>query len=289
MTKILLDTDIGNDMDDMQALAYLLSRSDTEILGITTVTGEPVVRAQLADLMCRLVHRDVSIHVGAAVGLSGAFRQNAVSPKEKVLTDQFPHRADYAADAVEFLRSVIRSHPGEITLCCIGPLTNIAMLFESDPEIPALLKDVILMGGRFGDVDTARWGAQEWNIVNDIRAAQIVFSAPLRSVRIFGVEQTSRVFRTDTGRVADEAAQCSCLVPFSRAIRTSKEAWYHDAVALAALFDDSEMTFARGTVHVTDAGDTVFVPNPDGCHKLLTGMDIGSFFRHFYETVGIAK
>lgn len=289
MTKILLDTDIGNDMDDMQALAYLLARPDAKILGITTVTGEPVVRAQLADLMCKLAKKDIPIHVGADTGLSGAFRQDTVSPKEKVLPDAFPHRAEFAADAVDFLRSVIRAHPGEITLCCIGPLTNIAMLFESDPEIPSLLKNVILMGGRFGDVDTARWGAQEWNIINDVRAAQIVFDAPVREMRIFGVEQTSRVFRTDTDHVADAAEACDCLVPFSRAIRTSKDAWYHDVVALAALFDDRGMRFARGTVSVTDAGDTVFAPSESGRHQLLTALDVPWFFRHYFATVGIAE
>ena len=58
MLKMLLDTDIGNDMDDMQALAYLLAREDAELVGITTVTGEADVRAKLADAMCRLAGKD---------------------------------------------------------------------------------------------------------------------------------------------------------------------------------------------------------------------------------------
>jgi len=52
--KILLDTDIGTDIDDAVCLAYLLANPDCELLGITTVTGEPVKRAMLASALCRI-------------------------------------------------------------------------------------------------------------------------------------------------------------------------------------------------------------------------------------------
>ena len=72
MLHILLDTDIGNDMDDMQALAYLLSQLDADILGITTVTGEAIARAELADMMLRLAERgNVPVHAGSENPLSG--------------------------------------------------------------------------------------------------------------------------------------------------------------------------------------------------------------------------
>lgn len=68
MLHILLDTDIGNDMDDMQALAYLLSQLDADILGITTVTGEAIARAELADMMLRLAERGgVPVHAGQKI------------------------------------------------------------------------------------------------------------------------------------------------------------------------------------------------------------------------------
>ena len=290
MLHILLDTDIGNDMDDMQALAYLLAQPDADILGVTTVTGEAIARAELADMMLRLAGRsDVPVHAGSENPISGEFLQTRVTPKEKALLDDFPHRADFAEDtAVDFLRRTIESHPHEITLCCIGALTNIARLFRDHPHIPALLRTLVIMGGRFGTVDTARWGVQEWNILNDPEAAKIVFSAPVREAFIFGVELTSRVFRTDVARVADSAQAFPALVPFARAIRTSPEAWYHDAVALAALFDDAGMTFARGRISVTDTGDTRFAPDENGAHHLMTAMDNELFFQHFFKTLGVA-
>jgi hypothetical protein len=67
------------------------------------------------------------------------------------------------AEPEEFLRDTIRAHPSEITLLTIGPLTNIGLLFALDPAIPALLKDLMMMGGCF----SAKNPDEEWNIVCD--------------------------------------------------------------------------------------------------------------------------
>ena len=114
MRLILLDTDIGNYMDDMQALAYLLAQPGADLLGVTTVTGEAIARAELADMMLRLAGRsDVPVHAGSENPLRGAFLQTRVTPEEKALLDDFPHRADFAADtAVDFLRRAIEAALG---------------------------------------------------------------------------------------------------------------------------------------------------------------------------------
>jgi inosine-uridine nucleoside N-ribohydrolase len=61
MTKVLLDTDIGTDVDDAVCLAYLLSHPECELLGITTVTGEAVKRASLASVLCKAAGREIPI------------------------------------------------------------------------------------------------------------------------------------------------------------------------------------------------------------------------------------
>lgn len=69
--KVLLDTDIGTDIDDAVALAYLLSQERCDLMGITTVTGEPQRRAEMASAMCRHVGRDdIPIHSGSAQGIT---------------------------------------------------------------------------------------------------------------------------------------------------------------------------------------------------------------------------
>ena len=286
--KIILDTDIGCDMDDMLALAYLLLQEKAELLGITTVTGEPVTRAKLAKIMCSLAERDIPVHVGAGEALCGKFRQNTLVGSEKALVEEISCSDDFEENtAIEFLREIIEQHPGEITLCAIGPLTNIAILFEKYPHIPSLLGKLVIMGGRFGDVDTARWGAQEWNIINDPAAAKAVFDAPVKDVRVFGVEQTCRVFVTDTKELADRCESVPCLLPFSHVVRTWHGIWYHDAVAVSALFYDDGMTFKRGHISVSANGDTSFTSDKNGNHLLLTDMDIDKFFEHFNKTVCI--
>ena len=71
--KILLDTDIGSDIDDAVCLAYLLAQPDCELLGITTVTGEAVERAKMASALCKVAGKDVPIYPGVEQPIPGSF------------------------------------------------------------------------------------------------------------------------------------------------------------------------------------------------------------------------
>ena len=146
---LLLDTDIGNDIDDAVCLAYLLAQPRCELLGITTVTAAPDLRARLASVLCRNAGRDVPIYPGAADPLVGPPVQEP--PPQAVVLDRWEHDTSFPTEpAVDFLRRAIRAHPGEVTLLTIGPLTNVALLFAADPAIPSLLDSVVSMGGSYG-------------------------------------------------------------------------------------------------------------------------------------------
>src|SRR5690349_14668811 len=125
---LLFDTDIGSDIDDAVALAYLLVEPRCELLGITTVTGEPVERARLADAVCRASGRnDVPIHSGAEIPF--LVPQKQPKAPQKAVLECWPHQADFAPNtAVPFLQQVIRSRPGEVTLLAVGPFTNVGAL-----------------------------------------------------------------------------------------------------------------------------------------------------------------
>ena len=143
---ILLDTDIGSDIDDAVALAYLLSQPRCDLLGITTVSGDSQARAALADVICQLAgRRDIPILAGRGPVLVEGPGQDSV-PQAEVL-GRYPHRERFPETALEFLSRTIRSRPGEITLLTIGPLTNIGALFAYDPSLPPLLKRLVLMAG----------------------------------------------------------------------------------------------------------------------------------------------
>src|SRR5437870_13380354 len=106
---LVLDTDIGSDIDDAVALAYLLRQPRCELLGVTTVTGDVGQRAALCDVICRAAGRqDVPIHAGASPVLLLGPGQPRV-PQYEAIRDR-PHRRDVVpGDAVEFLRRTIRS------------------------------------------------------------------------------------------------------------------------------------------------------------------------------------
>ena len=91
--------------------------------------------------------------------------------------------------AVEFLRRTIRGHPGEITLLAVGPMTNLALLFRSDPGISHLLKEVILMCGKFGPKQIS-WDSTEWNATCDPEATASVYQSAVPGLHSYGLDVT---------------------------------------------------------------------------------------------------
>lgn len=265
MNKILLDTDIGSDVDDAVCLAWLLLEPTCDLLGITTVSGDTAVRAALADALCRQLGRE---NVPIFPGLPRPFflpesRQPTV-PQATVLADgnwshtpagNFPRH-----EAVDFLRQTIRRHPGEVTLLAIGPLTNLAVLFTIDPEIPALLKSLVIMGGNFTPI---RWfgrqgaGRCEWNIFNDPHAAEIVYRSRVGTHRSLGIDVTARVSLSPAEvqekfqRTGLELVREMAAVWFDGG---RDEVTFHDPLAAVSIFDPSLCKWEKGKVSIVTEG-----------------------------------
>ncbi len=288
--KVLLDTDIGSDINDAICLAYLLAQPACELLGITTVTGEAVQRAMLASVLCKAAGKAVPIFPGQQEPLLVRPRQTTV-PQARVL----PHWAHDTVfpekQAVRFLRQTIHDNPGEITLLTTGPLTNVALLFAVEPEIPALLRRVVMMAGRY-TADLPEPASLEWNVLCDPYAfAKVLTSAaPLRAV---GIGITSRV-QLDTAVVLDRF-----WAPPLRPVLDFGEGWFqerdhltfHDAVAAATIFDDQLCVFQRGTITVElDSeplrGLTRWQADDSGPHEIAVAVDVDRFFAHFFAVLG---
>ena len=191
-TKILLDTDIGSDIDDAVALAYLLAQPECELLGITTVTGEVEKRAMMASALCKVAGRDdVPVYPGADTPL--IIEQHQKLAPQAAALDKWPHKTDFPRNqAVDFLRRTIHDQPGEIVLLTIGPLTNAGLLFAIDPEVASLLKGLVMMSGVFGD-ETPGVGPTEWNAAGDPHATAITYRAPVAPHRSIGLDVTHKV------------------------------------------------------------------------------------------------
>jgi purine nucleosidase len=250
--KVILDTDIGSDIDDAICLAYLLAHPECELLGITTVSGEAEKRAMMASAQCKIAGKSIPIVPGVEKPLL-IEAQQPYAPQSVMLSKWehdtvFPH-----GQAIEFLRQTIRSHPGEIVLLGIGPLTNLALLFSIDPEIPSLLKKLVLMCGVFTDNGTGSgMPDREWNALNDPHAASIVYNAEVAQHYSIGLDVTSHV--TMSARQFKE----KCETPLLQPVLDFASVWFeqremvtfHDPLAAVTIFNDSICTFVPGTVKV---------------------------------------
>jgi len=289
--KILFDTDIGSDIDDAVALAYLLCEPRCELLGVTTVSGEADRRAEMASAVCRNAGRaDVPVHAGCTEALLHDIPQKH-APQAEALRD-WDRQRDFEPDtAVEFLRSTIRAHPGEVILLTVGPLTNAGLLFATDPETPSLLKGVVLMCGRF----LAAMGG-EWNAINDPHATAIVYghgrqSRPPRHVS-YGLDVTARC-RLDAN-TCRKRFTANALKP----VRDFAEVWFrgrdqitfHDPLAAASIFQPDLCEYRDGTVTVSLApptlGWTVFSDRTDDKpHTIACDVDPERFFERYFDVV----
>lgn len=285
---VLLDTDIGNDIDDAVALAYLLRQRRCELVGITCVTGDVGRRAALADAVCRAAGRtDIPVHAGAGPVLLHGPGQPTV-PQYEVLRAR-PHRSDWPeGTAVEYLRRTLRERPGEITLLTIGPLTNMALLAGADPAALGMAREVVSMAGVFYPHECDR----EWNCLVDPVASAISIAATARAGvphRFFGLDVTMKcrmgpeeVRKRFTGSPLDFVLELAAVW-----FKGSKEMTFHDPLAAAAIFDPSVCEYESGTVTGDPSGGdtggrTRFVPG-QGCHRVAKSVDPARFFTEYFS------
>jgi len=291
-TKVLLDTDIGSDIDDAVALAYLLAQPECELLGITTVTGESDKRAMLASVLCRVAGKPVPLFPGCERPLLVPPRQ-AHAPHAAAL-EKWPHDSDFPrGQAVEFLRRTVHEHPGEVVLLAIGALTNVALLFAADPQVPALLKALVLMCGRF-TTGAAGVEATEWNASGDPQATAIVYQTPVRMHRSIGLEVTCQVkMEADEVRQRFNHDLLRPVLDFAEIwFREQAAITFHDPLAASTIFQPSICQFERGTVEVelggppeaSPLGMTHWTPDPArGRHEVAVSVNPEAFFEHYFS------
>jgi inosine-uridine nucleoside N-ribohydrolase len=200
---IILDTDIGTDIDDAFALALIINSPEFELLGVTTVSGDTTARARIAAKMLWEA--------------GGKWRQVPVvagvpGPKQGI--NQAPWANGFVGpqllkeNAVDFLRSKFHRYPGQITLIAIGELTNVAALLKADPLVTKKIKRIAIMGGSIArGYEPGSNPDAEWNIKSNPAAAQVVFSsgipiimAPLDVTAMLKLDAAarSRIFNQNT-------------------------------------------------------------------------------------------
>ena len=191
--KIIIDTDIGDDIDDAFALQLALNTPELEILGVTTAFRNAYKRGKIvAALLAANKRRDIPVYAGEDEALSGGICKLTYETEPMKDSDGSVNVPQYREEfssyevkrgGVEFLLRAASENPGEVTLVCLAPLTNVAAAYLKDGETFSKLKKIVMMGGQVnGDY-------AEWNFRCDAKAAKIVFESGM-PIKMIGINVT---------------------------------------------------------------------------------------------------
>jgi inosine-uridine nucleoside N-ribohydrolase len=276
--KVIIDTDIGDDIDDAFAIALAVRSPELEILGVTTTFGDTEARARIADrLLGEAGRAEIPVLAGAPTKTS-----NVMSQRRYGQSGSFG-KASHGS-AVDFILEQIRKYPGQITLVGIGPLMNVGALIDKDAATFRKLKRVVIMGGSiecgYGELwfCPERGPDAEWNIVNDIDSAKKLFQSgvalyvmPLDATQIkFDETKRAYLFRQGT--------------PLTDALTLLYHEWgqqtptLFDPVTIAFIVNPKICPVEPMHIQVDDKGFTrreAGEPNAQVCLK----SDEGAFFR----------
>jgi inosine-uridine nucleoside N-ribohydrolase len=288
--KVILDTDIGDDIDDAFAVALALRSPELQILGITTTFGDTETRAKLLDRFLAEVGRpEIPVAVGVPSTPKSNFTQRRYAENNRFAKPSHP-------DAVAFLLDHIRRNPGQITLIAIGPLMNIGAAIDKDPATFRKLQRVILMGGSikrgYGDIGFGppQPPQPEWNILNDIPSAQKLLIA---GVPLFVMPLDSTQLKLDEVKRAFLFSQGT---PLTDALTLLYHQWGQET---PTLFDPMTIAFAVNPalcpvqpmhIRVDEKGFTrpdlgpPSVPNPPNAQVCLDS-NPDAFFRFYLNRV----
>jgi purine nucleosidase len=257
---ILLDTDIGTDVDDCLALATILGSPELNLVGVTSVYGDVALRARMVQRLLSLAGReDIPVHAGARLPLTGQrgvyweWHEGEGLIDDGTALPPLPER-----DAAGFIVETLRERPGEVHLLAIGPLTNLALALHLEPRLFDLAAGVTLMGGAVREDDLSLPIA-EHNLKCDPEAARLVF-AHGRDLRVIPLDVTTKVrVRSDLLDALRASAH-----PFTNAVgdqlrrypRFATQGWTHphDPLAVLALAQPDLLPLTDLHIEILAAG-----------------------------------
>ena len=250
--RIILDTDIGSDVDDAMALAFLVGRTDVQIVGVTTVYGNTDLRARIAARYAKLMGVELSIYAGRSEPLSG--RETWKSGNEGSLLPGLEGEVYESLDAVDFLTAAVSNEPGKVEVVAIGPLTNIALAIEADPNFAKNVKHLWIMGGEFVK------GTAEHNFRSDDVSTKIVIDSGIH-MTITGLEITQQlqIMRNDLEIIATAGSMGTLLfAEIDQWLTYRKEDFDvpHDPIAIMPMLEPQLFIFSKEGIVEIEISDS---------------------------------
>lgn len=254
--NVLIDTDIGDDIDDALALALALQSPEIELRAVTTVFGDTLRRAQLASHLLRVYGRnDIPVAAGRQEPLQPRHRPSGV-PQAAILNRNEEYAAISNCCGPELIVQTVLSYPGQLTLLCLGPLTNVALALSIEPRLFMAIRSIIMMGGSSGTP------LPEWNVRSDAKAAQTVLAAGV-PVTMLGMnvtmhcqlrEQDIEALRNAHSPQTDLLSQLLAIWQRHRPRWHGKFPYLHDPLTVVALCSPQLFRFEEMTVRVLTHG-----------------------------------
>ena len=300
--KIILDTDIGDDIDDSFALLLMLESHQFDVLGVTTVFRNTEKRAKMAKQLIKSLGYELEVYPGCNVPLIS--RIDDLIPqniRDKEQLDEkglylIPQWEDSMAKekisdkhAVDFIIEQVHKYPHEVTIVLVGPYTNMAMAIRKDPTIIPLVKEIRIMGGGFG-LDWA-----EWNAFCDPEAAYIIFHSGIPLFMVgFNVTCQTGLSKEDIESLKNSNS------PSIKLVYKAMQKWFahyeftvpvmHDPLTIASLLDDKIVGFEDYKMDVdlkNVRGKTIIDEEKGAFVHVSTSVDKERFFNLFKKILNV--
>lgn len=194
--KFIIDTDIGDDIDDAYALVYLSQEIRDHTLGVTTVFKNAKQRAKIAAHLLRLLDWEIPVAAGESHPLQAKimflpFETPSDNPCISQYEDSFEDEQILEIKASDYILSELKNNE-KVTILCLGPLTNIALAIKKDLETFKRVNKLLIMGGAFNNGSYV-----EWNVRCDPEAFEIVLQSGVK-IEIIGHDLTKEALLTQT-------------------------------------------------------------------------------------------
>lgn len=297
--SVILDTDIGTDVDDCLALALLVSSPELQLQAVTCVYGDTTLRSRMALKLLQLRGlTEIPVVAGATKPLISKRPIYWEGHEGQGLIENAADLQPTAGFAPDFLVEQVMTRPGQIHIIAIGPLTNIALAIQKEPRFAANLAHLTIMGGVVRSIDRLDLPLAEHNIVCDPEAAKMVFEsgAPITLVPL---DLTTQVQVTEAGLKQIQTAGS----PFQRAVADQLARYprfqklghtnLHDPLAVGVVIDPTFVSLQKVVVQTGTSNDPVpaqtLMRPPTTTEvasiQLATRVDIARFESFFIDRV----
>lgn len=289
-TRVIIDTDLGDDVDDVFALAMAALSDEVDLIAVTTVHGDTQYRACLARMVLDACGADdVPVYAGPiGPNMTGQIVETSMAAGLPCVAT--PNREQ--GQAVDFLVDYADSNPREITVCAIGPLTNVGMAVERDENFASNLKKLVIMGGQLDPSADGRVG--EYNFDSDVQAAIRVIESGA-DMLIGLVESTwhARFDQEHREQLNDHRSHLSTLLlkMFDQYVKSRNRSWtpLYDPVTLAAMYKPDLVTIQNEGLRAWVQDGKVKLERGENPAQLITEVEGHRFVEYMIGVLGLVR